>query len=107
MNTRELLQMALDALWDCMNSHGDADWSNVDATMNALRAHLAKPDETAELLREMGAVLGKNEWITYDDPDWGEQVFCPECGRDKKLGHSSDPKCGLANALAKIKEMTK
>ena len=43
MTTRELLQTALDALWDCMNSHGDADWSNVDATMNKIRAHLAKP----------------------------------------------------------------
>ena len=43
MKTRELLQMALDALWDCMNSHEDADWSNVDATMNKIRVHLAKP----------------------------------------------------------------
>ena len=43
MMTRELLQMALDALWDCMNSHGDADWSKVDATMSKIRVHLAKP----------------------------------------------------------------
>jgi len=60
-----------------------------------------------ELLREMGRILEENEWITYNDPDWGKQVFCPECGQNKKFGHSVDPKCSLAESLAQFKELTK
>ena len=57
MTTRELLQMALEALDDCDKS--DRAWHSDVVLMNKISAHLAQPDETAELLREMGEALEK------------------------------------------------
>ena len=56
MTTRELLQKTLYAL-----EHTRYD-SELNAVMNLIRAHLAKPDETAELLREMFDALDNYEY---------------------------------------------
>ena len=83
--TRELLQMAL----TCLHDHGTSYLNHEDkyaSTVDAISAHLAKPDETAELLREMAEAL--YHMIMY----------------------AKDDGCGLRiadEAIAKYKEMTK
>jgi hypothetical protein len=58
MTTRDLLQMALDALKSM-----DHETTEFDGLIVEIRAHLAKPDETAELLREMGEALENLERV--------------------------------------------
>ena len=40
------------------------------------------------------------EWVSYEDSDHGEQVFCPVCRNAKEYGHYED--CKLEAAIAAL-----
>lgn len=52
--------------------------------------------EQITLLRE---ALLANQWVDYNDPDYGIQRFCPDCRNDKGVG-LHHPECEVGKALA-------
>ena len=92
MTPRDLLQMALGAL-ESYDKYPDDFWINQTAAMEAIRAHLAKPDETAELLREMAPLL-----------DIANEIIKGEYPVEQWLDYGVDYN---EAALAKYREMTK
>ncbi len=73
--------------------------ANYDTLFDRNAQLQAERDELAELVKT-------NQWVEYNDPDYGTQRFCPDCRNDKKFG-THLPECGIGKALAKIESTSR
>lgn len=84
----------------CVGLLGDIDEDGVPSqqTLDEWRGYAHKFAAAPDLLE----VLKEHQWVEYSDPDWGKQVFCPECRNKPEHGHHKN--CSIYQAINKAEK---